>query len=186
MAASHLLFGSRNEQGDYYYREFWEQCQQSGVLAREAGLVTAFSRDGPQKVYVQHRVREHGAALWAALQQVLKPTFATNSYWSITVRLCPAIKLIHSSRWQTMHASCKRFNWTDRGAKFGELYQLLDCSSVQGAVIFVCGSASKMTKDVLQAFQQVLRQEAGLTADDAAVYLKQLELKGRYITEAWS
>ena len=57
---------------------------------------------------------------------------------------------------------------------------------VQGAVVFVCGSASKMPQEVLQAFQRVLKQEAGLTSEDAAKYLKQLEAKGRYITEAWS
>ena len=53
-------------------------------------------------------------------------------------------------------------------------------------MVFVCGSASKMPQDVLQAFQRVLKQEAGLMAGDAAKYLKQLEAQGRYITEAWS
>ena len=70
MAPSCLFFGSRSRQRDYYYGAFWEQCQQSGVLAQEGGLVTAFSRDQPKKVYVQHRIREHTAVLWAALQQV--------------------------------------------------------------------------------------------------------------------
>ena len=71
MQASHLFFGSRNEQRDYYYRAFWEQCQRSGLLAQDAGLVTAFSRDQDRKVYVQHRIDEHTAALWAALQQAM-------------------------------------------------------------------------------------------------------------------
>ena len=57
---------------------------------------------------------------------------------------------------------------------------------VQGAVVFVCGSASKMPQEVLQAFQRVLKQEAGLSSEDAVQYFKQLEAKGRYITEAWS
>lgn len=57
---------------------------------------------------------------------------------------------------------------------------------VQGAVVFVCGSASKMPQEVLQAFQRVMEQEAGLKSEDAVKYLKQLEVKGRYITEAWS
>ena len=43
-----------------------------------------------------------------------------------------------------------------------------------------------MPQDVLQAFRRVLQQEGGLTPEDAAKYLKQLEAKGRYITEAWS
>ena len=61
-----------------------------------------------------------------------------------------------------------------------------DCLLCRAAVVFVCGSASKMPQEVLQAFQRVLKQEAGLTSEDAVKYLKQLEVKGRYITEAWS
>ena len=70
MAPSYLFFGSRNQQKDFYYGAFWEQCQQSGVLDKEHGLVTAFSRDQARKVYVQHRIRESAPMLWAALQQV--------------------------------------------------------------------------------------------------------------------
>lgn len=70
VAPSYLFFGSRNRQKDYYYGAFWEQCQHSGVLAQEDGLIPAFSRDQPKKVYVHHRIRERAAALWAALQQV--------------------------------------------------------------------------------------------------------------------
>lgn len=81
MAPSYLFFGSRNRGKDYYYGAFWEQCQQSGVLAKESGLVTAFSRDQHQKVYVQHRIREQAAALWAALQQVCKCP-STFTCWS--------------------------------------------------------------------------------------------------------
>lgn len=69
-AASFLYFGCRNEAKDYYYRSFWEQCQGEGILAAPGGLVTAFSRDQAAKVYVQHRIRDTSAQLWAALQQV--------------------------------------------------------------------------------------------------------------------
>ena len=70
VAASHLYFGCRNEAKDYYYRDFWERCQQAGMLAKPGGLVTAFSRDQPTKVYVSHRIRENSARLWTALQEV--------------------------------------------------------------------------------------------------------------------
>lgn len=44
--------------------------QAAGVLAPPpAGLLTAFSRDGPRKVYVQQRIREHAAEVWRLLQQ---------------------------------------------------------------------------------------------------------------------
>ena len=37
-------------------------------------LVTAFSRDQEAKVYVTHRLREHGADVWHLLQQVFTPS----------------------------------------------------------------------------------------------------------------
>lgn len=39
--------------------------QQEGTLHR---LDTAFSRDQEEKIYVQHRMQEHGAELWAWLK----------------------------------------------------------------------------------------------------------------------
>ena len=39
-------------------------------------LVTAFSRDQGAKVYVTHRLREHGADVWCLLQQVLAPSLS--------------------------------------------------------------------------------------------------------------
>lgn len=48
----------------------WEEMQAQGVLApAPGGLVTAFSRDASDggKVYVQHRIRERGAEVWALL-----------------------------------------------------------------------------------------------------------------------
>lgn len=64
-----LFFGCRNEASDYYYRAEWEEMQREGVLAQPGGLVTAFSRDQPAKVYVTHRIRKHGKMLWDMLQQ---------------------------------------------------------------------------------------------------------------------
>lgn len=63
-----LVFGCRNEAGDYHYRREWEGMQAEGVLAAQGGLLTAFSRDQPAKVYVQHRIREHAQELWALLE----------------------------------------------------------------------------------------------------------------------
>jgi NADPH-ferrihemoprotein reductase len=39
------------------------------VLGSRFSLITAFSRDGPEKVYVQHRLREHGKEVNELLQQ---------------------------------------------------------------------------------------------------------------------
>ncbi|MFC5902027.1 bifunctional nitrate reductase/sulfite reductase flavoprotein subunit alpha [Streptomyces zhihengii] len=60
-----LFFGEQREATDFYYREELEGHLASGHLDR---LDTAFSRDQRAKVYVQHRMREHGAALWSWLR----------------------------------------------------------------------------------------------------------------------
>ncbi|MFF2775963.1 molybdopterin-dependent oxidoreductase [Streptomyces sp. NPDC058052] len=61
-----LFFGEQREATDFYYREELEAHRASGHLDR---LDTAFSRDQRAKVYVQDRMREHGAVLWSWLQE---------------------------------------------------------------------------------------------------------------------
>lgn len=65
-----LIFGGRKEAGDFYYRAQWEEYVRDGTLKRVGGLLTAFSRDQEQKLYVTHRIRQHAADLWKLLQQV--------------------------------------------------------------------------------------------------------------------
>lgn len=60
-----LFFGEQHAATDFYYREELETLQRDGYLQR---LDTAFSRDQSEKIYVQHRMIEHGAELWAWLQ----------------------------------------------------------------------------------------------------------------------
>ena len=57
-----LFFGDQHRATDYLYEEEWTQWQAEGKLAR-ADL--AFSRDQILKVYVQDRMRENAAELWA-------------------------------------------------------------------------------------------------------------------------
>lgn len=61
-----LFFGDRNAATDFMYREELEAMQQSGFLTR---LDLAFSRDQEEKVYVQDRMLENGAELFAWLEQ---------------------------------------------------------------------------------------------------------------------
>ena len=44
----------------------WRLYKKTAILQR---LDTAFSRDQPDKIYVQHRMMEHGAELWAWLKE---------------------------------------------------------------------------------------------------------------------
>ena len=60
-----LFFGEQHRSTDFYYRDELSRMLAEGTLDR---LDTAFSRDQRAKVYVQDRMREHGARLWAWLQ----------------------------------------------------------------------------------------------------------------------
>ncbi|KAL6761786.1 hypothetical protein V8C86DRAFT_3013104 [Haematococcus lacustris] len=69
-APCHLFFGCRSASSDFYFQHQWQQLQQQGVLApAPLGLVTAFSRDQGKKVYVSHKLMEHGADVWGLLEQ---------------------------------------------------------------------------------------------------------------------
>jgi sulfite reductase (NADPH) flavoprotein alpha-component len=61
-----LFFGEQRAATDFYYRDEWEAMQKDGYLYR---LDTAFSCDQAEKIYVQHRMTEHGAELWAWLEE---------------------------------------------------------------------------------------------------------------------
>jgi len=61
-----LFFGHQHEATDFFYRDELEGFLAAGVLTK---LSTAWSRDDTKKVYVQDRMRESGAELWAWLQE---------------------------------------------------------------------------------------------------------------------
>ncbi|XP_022756083.1 NADPH-dependent diflavin oxidoreductase 1 isoform X2 [Durio zibethinus] len=65
-----LFFGCQNEENDFLYRDFWLfHSQNDGVLseAKGGGFYAAFSRDQPQKVYVQHKMQEQSQRIWNLL-----------------------------------------------------------------------------------------------------------------------
>ncbi|MBE5252756.1 sulfite reductase subunit alpha [Mixta mediterraneensis] len=61
-----LFFGDQHQEHDFVYREELTEWQQSGLLTR---LDLAFSRDQDKKIYVQSRMLEQGAELYAWLQE---------------------------------------------------------------------------------------------------------------------
>ncbi|MFS8035446.1 sulfite reductase subunit alpha [Xanthobacter sp. AM11] len=60
-----LFFGHQRRDTDFFYEDELSGLGVAGVLTR---LDTAWSRDGERKVYVQDKIREAGAELWAWLQ----------------------------------------------------------------------------------------------------------------------
>ncbi len=60
-----LFFGNPNAATDFLYEDELRDLEQRGVLTE---LALAFSRDQAEKVYVQHRLLERGAEIWAWLE----------------------------------------------------------------------------------------------------------------------
>ena len=60
-----LFFGEQRHNCDFFYKEQLEGLQKEGVLAR---FDTAFSRDQPNKIYVQHRLLENSKDIFDWLE----------------------------------------------------------------------------------------------------------------------
>jgi sulfite reductase (NADPH) flavoprotein alpha-component len=61
-----LFMGDQHYLYDFLYQLEWQDHLKSGALTR---LDVAFSRDQPEKIYVQQRLREHGRDLYAWLEE---------------------------------------------------------------------------------------------------------------------
>ena len=61
-----LFMGDQHYLYDFLYQLEWQEHLKSGALTR---LDVAFSRDQPEKVYVQHRMRERAADIHAWLEE---------------------------------------------------------------------------------------------------------------------
>lgn len=60
-----LFFGERHRASEFFYEDDWQRFVDAGKLR----LDTAFSRDQEHKIYVQHRLLEHGADIYSLLEQ---------------------------------------------------------------------------------------------------------------------
>ena len=56
-----LFFGDQSAKTEFYYKDEIESWIDEGHLFR---FTTAWSRDQKEKIYVQHRLKEHGAEVW--------------------------------------------------------------------------------------------------------------------------
>jgi sulfite reductase (NADPH) flavoprotein alpha-component len=60
-----LFFGERHREHDFFYEEFWDSLIRQNRLS----LDLAFSRDQPDKIYVQHKLYDKGLHIWNWLQE---------------------------------------------------------------------------------------------------------------------
>lgn len=63
---SWLFFGEQHFLTDFYYQTEWQGFLKNGALTR---MDVAFSRDQEHKIYVQHRMKERAADLYAWLEE---------------------------------------------------------------------------------------------------------------------
>jgi sulfite reductase (NADPH) flavoprotein alpha-component len=63
---SWLFYGDRRFRTDFLYQTEWQRWLASGALTR---MDVAFSRDAPEKVYVQHRMLERSRELYAWIEE---------------------------------------------------------------------------------------------------------------------
>ena len=61
-----LVFGNQKFTDDFLYQAEWLQYRKAGLLTRSD---LAWSRQGKEKVYVQHKLQQAAADVWAWLQQ---------------------------------------------------------------------------------------------------------------------
>jgi sulfite reductase (NADPH) flavoprotein alpha-component len=110
-----LFFGEVNCSTCFFYKDEFEAYLADGTLAK---LTTAWSRDQAEKIYVQHKLLENSAEIYAWLEQ--------------------------------------------------------------GAIVYVCGDASRMAVDVDKALHSIIEKEGGKTPEEAIAYMAAFKEAKRY------
>jgi sulfite reductase (NADPH) flavoprotein alpha-component len=110
-----LFFGEVNEATCFFYKDEFEAYLADGTLAK---LTTAWSRDQAEKIYVQHKLLENSAEIYAWLEQ--------------------------------------------------------------GAIVYVCGDASRMAVDVDKSLHSIIEKEGSKTSEEAVAYMAAFKDAKRY------
>ena len=77
---TYYYFGSRHRSQEYLYGEELEAFMDDGIITK-AGL--AFSRDGPRKVYIQHKMKEDADILAKALWEEKGVFYLCGPTWPV-------------------------------------------------------------------------------------------------------
>ena len=99
-----LFFGCRKQQNDFLYEKEWSslaRCNNgnNGDATDDMGdakdnedavVITAFSRDQPQKIYVTDKIRQHGSLVWSLLNPNTIPSTRSIVFVSGAAKRMPA------------------------------------------------------------------------------------------------
>ena len=89
-----LIFGERNSQSDFLYRDELLAYKKEGLITR---LDTAFSRDQKEKIYVQDKIREHATDIYDWLTNKGANIYICGNKRTMAVGVRSALKDILSS-----------------------------------------------------------------------------------------
>ena len=83
-----MIFGNRNIKSDFFYRSEWESYKTN------LKLITAFSRDQKEKIYVQHRIIENGPFLWKMIHEKQAVIYLSGNAKQIPAQVSDALETV--------------------------------------------------------------------------------------------
>ncbi len=76
----YLYLGSRHKKEEYLYGELWEAYKDAGIITH---IGAAFSRDQPQKIYIQDKIRESMDSLVGAMIEKKGSFYLCGPTWPV-------------------------------------------------------------------------------------------------------
>jgi sulfite reductase (NADPH) flavoprotein alpha-component len=132
-----------------------------------------------------------GIAPFRAFVQERRVTSARGKAWLFFGEQHRASDFFYEAEWQAALADGSLTNLTtafsrDQAEKFYVQHAMKNEAAgiwawlEQGAIVYVCGDASRMAADVDRALHEIIASEGGLSAEEAAAYVEALRQSKRY------
>ncbi len=90
------------------------------------------------------------------------------------------VKLV--TAFSRLHNEKKCYVQDELYARRDEVWSLIEA----GAMVYVCGDASRMAPDVRRTFAAIYREKAGKSATEADAWLNEMTAANRYLVDVWA